>query len=377
MQPFAAADMREIKLVERPIELARALHPPVIMADAVVDWLLSPENPAVRYATLTRLLGRSERSADVRAARAAIMRTGVVPAILEQQNADGSWGNPDSFYTAKYRGTVWQLLILAEHFADARDARVQRACEFVLRHSQDVSSGGFSVRSGKRVAGGLASEVIPCLTGNVVFSLARFGYVEDARFSRGVQWLTHYLRFDDGDSSPPADFPYLKLEPCYGRHSCFMGVVKGLKAFAELPEAKRTGNVKRTLRAGAEFMLKHHVYKSSHQLSRVAKPGWKRFGFPRMYQTDVLEVLLVLLALGYRDPRMRDAIELVRAEAGADGRFLMRDSFHGKFLVDVERQGEPSKWITLNALRALHAADEADNMTLRNVSLQNPRVSRA
>jgi hypothetical protein len=289
------------------------------------------------------------------------MRQGVVPAILAEQNDDGSWGKPDTFYTAKYRGTVWQLLILAEHFADGRDERVKRACEFVLRHSQDVtgaSPGGFSIHSGKRAPGGLPGEVIPCLTGNAVFSLLRFGYLTDKRLVLGVQWLTRFLRFDDGDSSPPADFPYLRLLPCYGQHSCFMGVVKGLKAFAEIPPAKRSPEVERTLHAGAEFMLKHHVYKSSHQLTRVAKPGWKRFGFPRMYQTDVLEVLLVLLELGYRDRRMQDAIELVRAQAGADGRFLMRDSFNAKFLVDVEQQGKPSKWITLNALRALKLGDD-------------------
>lgn len=328
------------------------------MSDAVVDWLLEPRDPAVRYATLTQLLGRSARSAEVRAARQAIMRSGVVAALLAQQNDDGSWGKPEAFYTAKYRGTVWQLLILAEHFADGRDARVKRACEFVLQHSQDPGSGGFAIHSAKRAPGGLPSEVIPCLTGNVVFSLLRFGYAADPRLASGVEWLTRYLRFDDGDSEPPADFPYARWEICFGRHSCFMGVVKGLKAFAEIPAAERSAAVGRTVRAGAEFMLKHHVYRCSHRLSRVAKPGWKRFGFPRMYQTDVLEVLLLLVNLGYRDPRMQDAIELVRSARGADGRFLMRDSFNGKFLVDIEQQGKPSKWVTLNALRVLKKVDE-------------------
>ena len=327
------------------------------MADPVIDWLLEPENPSVRYATLTRLLGRSERDARVRQARRAIMQTGLVPAILAEQNDDGSWGKPDAFYTAKYRGTVWQLLILAEHYADARDARVRRACEFMLQHSQDPSTGGFSVRGAKRAPGGLPSEVIPCLTGNMVFSLARFGHLSDPRFAHGVQWLTRYLRFDDGDTSPPADFPYLRWEICFGRHSCFMGVVKGLKGLAEIPEAKRSAAVKRTIAKGAEFMLLHHIYKCSHQLSRTAKPGWKRFGFPRMYQSDVLETALLLLELGYRDARMQEALDVIREQRAADGRFCMRDSFNGKFLVDIERQGQPSKWITLRALQALRAAN--------------------
>jgi hypothetical protein len=326
------------------------------MSDSAISWLLETNYPAVRYATLTQLLGRSERSATVREAHATIMQTGVVPEILARQNADGSWGKPDSFYTAKYRGTVWQLLILAEHFADARDPRIERACEFVLEHSQDVGSGGFSIRRAKRAAGGLPSQVIPCLTGNMVFSLCRLGYAHDPRVAHAIQWLTRYLRFDDGDTAPPANFPYNNWEICFGRHSCFMGIVKGLKALAQIPEAERSPGVQRTIARGAEFMLEHHIYKRSHDLIRIAKPGWKRFGFPRMYQTDVLEVLLLLLELGYRDARMHDALELVRSQRTADGRFLLRDSMNGKLLVNVESLGKPSKWVTLHALRSLRAA---------------------
>ena len=323
------------------------------MANEVTAWLLQPDDPAVRLATLTQLLGRSERDPEVKKARAAVMQDAAVAAILDAQNDDGSWGNPDAFYTDKYRGSVWQLLVLAEHSADGGDPRVQRACEFLLNHSQDPGSGGFSIHRAKRASGGLPSEVIPCLTGNLVFSLLRLGYGGDPRVKRAITWLTRNLRFDDGDSAPPADFPYLRLEPCYGRHSCFMGVVKGLKALAEIPEAQRSPAVRRTLHAGAQFMLAHHVYKCSHQLSRVAKPGWRRFGFPRMYQSDVLEVVLLLLRLGYRDARMREALELVRSQQQADGRFLLRDSMNGKLLVDIERKGKPSKWVTLQALCAL------------------------
>jgi hypothetical protein len=74
-----------------------------------------------------------------------------------------------------------------------------------------------------------------------------------------------------------------------------------------------------------------------------------------MYQTDVLEILLWLLELGYRDPRMQDAIELVRSQRPADGRFLLRDTMNGKLRVDIESMGKPSKWVTLHALRALQA----------------------
>lgn len=37
------------------------------------------------------------------------------------------------------------------------------------------------------------------------------------------------------------------------------------------------------------------------------------------------------------------------------GRWKMADNFNGRFQVDIETKGQPSKWITLNALRVLKA----------------------
>jgi len=39
-------------------------------------------------------------------------------------------------YTAKYTGTVWQLIILAELGADGGDERLRRACEAILVRSR-------------------------------------------------------------------------------------------------------------------------------------------------------------------------------------------------------------------------------------------------
>lgn len=132
-----------------------------------------------------------------------------------------------------------------------------------------------------------------------------------------------------------------------------MGVVKALKALSEIPRGERSADVQRTLEEGTEFILKHHIHKRSHNLSQVSKPGWRRFGFPLMYQTDVLEILGILTQLGCRDERMQEAIDLVVSKQDAAGRWKLADTFNGRFQVDIEEKGKPSKWITLNALRVL------------------------
>jgi hypothetical protein len=75
-----------------------------------------------------------------------------------------------------------------------------------------------------------------------------------------------------------------------------------------------------------------------------------------MYQTDVLEILGTLLDLGTRDGRMGEALQAVRDARGSDGRWLLKNGFNGKTLVDIERKGKPSKRITLRALLAPRAA---------------------
>jgi len=195
--------------------------------------------------------------------------------------------------------------------------------------------------------------VIPCLTGNMAWSLVRFGYLKDSRVQRGIGWITRYQRFDDVIAHPAQGWPYDKFEICFGKHTCHMGAVKALKALSEIPSRERSADVQRTIKEGAEYILKHHVHKRSHNLTQVSKPGWLRFGFPLMYQTDVLEILGILTQLGCRDERMQEAIDLVVSRQDANGKWKLADTFNGRFQVDIEAKGQPSKWITLNALRVL------------------------
>jgi hypothetical protein len=335
---------------------------PALTADAI-PWLLEGGDPSVRFFALTDLLGVSPDGPEAAAARGEIMTTGAVPAILAAQDDDGHWEGRDRFYAAKYKGTVWQLIILAELGAQGSDERVRRGCEAILRDAQDRESGGFSLDRSKKSGGGLPSRVVPCLTGNLVWSLIRLGMIDDARVQRGIEWLTTYARFDDGEGEAPTGWPYDAREMCWGRHTCHMGAVKTLKALAEIPAGRRSAGVQRTLEQGSEFILRHHVHKRSHDLKRVSKPGWKRFSFPLMYQTDVLEILGILSRLGCRDERAREALELVAAKQDAEGRWKLEDSFNGRFVVDIEVKAQPSRWITLRALRLLKDAPPHDRRT--------------
>jgi hypothetical protein len=320
-----------------------------------VDWLLEDENPSVRYFTLTGLLDQPVDSPDALKAKNEIMRTGAVPAILARQAEGGYWGVPENFYEhSKYKGTVWQLIVLAELGADGLDPRVRKACELVLQNSLNRSSGGFSVL-GSPDSGGDHNLVIPCLTGNMIFSLIRLGCIEDPRVRKGIDFIASRQRFDDRVARAPEGWPYDIRFRCWGKHTCSMGAIKALKALAEIPAPDRSEPVRQTLAQGAQYFLQHHVHKRSHNLEKVCKPAWLDFGFPLMYQTDALEILSILIKLGYSDPRMQEAVDLLLSKQDEQGRWQLETTFNGRFLVNIEEKGKPSKWVTLNALRVLKA----------------------
>lgn len=321
------------------------------LTEETLDWLLEPTNPTVRYLTLTQLLGESPSCPKAIEAQREIMRAGVVPRILAKQQG-GAWNEPGRFYRDKYTGTVWQLIILAEHLADGNHPCIRAACESLLECCQDRESFGFSY-DGCTEGGGRHSGVIPCLTGNMVFSLIRLGYLHDERVQRGIDWITRYQRFDDAADEAPSGWPYDRFEMCFGKHTCHMGAVKALKALAEVPPRERTDRIEQTIASGREYILLHHIYKRSHDLSKVAKPGWLRLQFPLMYQSDLLETASILLELGCRDQRMSDAIERIASKRTEDGRWLLESTFNGRFQVDIEERGVPSRWMTLRALRVL------------------------
>jgi hypothetical protein len=54
-----------------------------------------------------------------------------------------------------------------------------------------------------------------------------------------------------------------------------------------------------------------------------------------------------------RDPRLGDAIDIVRRNQRKDGRWSLQHSYRGKTSFELERLGAPSRWNTLRALRVL------------------------
>jgi hypothetical protein len=317
-----------------------------------LSWLLEPdpENPGVRYFTLTDVLARPAADPEVIAARRAVMTTGPVPVILDAQEADGFWVKPGAGYSPKYRSTAWQIIILADLGADAAaDERVQRGCEYLLNHSI-AANGAFSVYI-KPVPSGS----VHCLNGNLLYALLRLGYIDDPRVQTALDWQARAIT---GEGA----FRYLKSATSGPNFACAVneslpcgwGAVKAMKALAAVPPDKRTPTMKSAIEAGVEFLFSRDPAVADYPYAQRVSSTWFKFGFPLSYWSDVLETTTALAELGYgNDPRLANALDFILSKQDAQGRWKLENSLNGKMWTDIEEKKKLSKWVTLRVLRVL------------------------
>jgi hypothetical protein len=325
-----------------------------------MPWLLEPSAPAVRHLALRQLLGRPADDADVVAARRAAMTVDPIASILAAQRPDGYWEKPGPGYATKYRGTVWQVIFLDQLGADPDDERVRRACEYVLAHTQAVT-GGFGASGQAGAAAPPPSAVIHCLNGNLLRALIGLGRLDDDRLQRAIEWEARAITgqgverwFATGTGGPGFACAANEKLPCA------WGAVKAMSGLARIPAERRSPVVVQAIEAGAAFLLGRDPAAADYPMgwgNTRPNGSWFKLGFPSGYVTDVLENLQVLCELGYgQDARLVPAIDWLLAKQDDLGRWRNEYPYAGKTWVDVDRRGEPSKWVTLRACRVLRQA---------------------
>lgn len=314
---------------------------------ATIRWLLEKEQPAIRYRTLTELLGRPESDPDVRETKERILEDGWGARILAERDASGGWGDSRSPYVPKYTSTNWRMLVLSDLGVSHADPRVRDACEFWMN--------GLAAR-GDRLGG--SSRGIPhyCVSANMARALIRFGYADDGRVRRTLEWLVEIADPKGGWS-------------CFGRGRN-LDSWEALSAFAVYPRSRWTTAMTACVEKAAEFYLERELHRQGDRYA-----PWYRFHYPVHYYYDVLVGLDFMTRLGYaNEPRMTFALHHLRSRRRPDGRWNLdavhpdveggMAEFYKKHPRDaptpfaLEERGEPSKMITLRALTVLKRLEE-------------------
>lgn len=322
-------------------------------------WLLEPTDPAVRAAALRSLLGRPADDAEVAEARSRALAVDPIAGILAAQHEEGWWEKPGPGYAPKYRGTVWNLIFLDQLGAEPAHPGIQRACAHVLARCP-TSAGGFGASGSHLERNPPPSAAIHCLNGNLARALIRFGHLDHPAVRAATDWAARTILgegvdrwYASGTSGPGF--------ACAGndRQPCAWGAVKEVLALAAIPPEARTGREERAAAAGAAFLLSHDPAVADYPMGfGNTKPNgsWFKPGFPTGYVTDVLQTLQALGELGHAtDARLDHAYDWLVGLADGQGRWTNRNASTGKTTVPIEKQGAPSKWVTLRACTVLRA----------------------
>ena len=106
--------------------------------------------------------------------------------------------------------------------------------------------------------------------------------------------------------------------------------------------------------SGDEYLLERRLLRRLSTGEEVSE-HFGRFGFPYAYRFNVLRGLdYFRAASASKDPRMDEALQLIRERRGADGKWLLENSHEEEWVLDMgEGEGQPSRWVTLQAMRVL------------------------
>jgi len=285
-------------------------------------------------------------------------REGPIATVLSHMNPEGFWEQPGHGYYPKYTGTVWSVILLSQLGADIKeDTRIATACSYILDHNL-IKDGHFTVN-------GLPSGTVDCLQGNLCAALLDLG-CKDERLDSAFEWMARSVTGDGiapmSEKNAPLRYYAGKCGPNFqcganNKLPCAWGAVKVMLAFGKLPQEKRTPLIDSAIRTGIDFLLGTDPSDANYPSGYAAKPSgnWWKFGFPVFYITDILQIVEALTALGLgSDPRMERAMKLILEKQNAQGRWISEYDYNGKTWLDFGAKKQPSKWVTLRALRVLN-----------------------
>ncbi len=327
------------------------------LKDDSLTWLLERDSPNVRYLALRYLMDYPMDNKELFSARKATYTEGPIVSILSEMDDEGYWIKPGPGYSPKYRATVWSIIALGQLGASVEaDGRIARACTYLLDHA--FTDNGQFTRTGT------PSGTIDCLQGNLCAALVNLG-CEDPRLEIAFEWMARSVVGEKvapiGNRHTPIRYYAGNCGPVFAcgynnKLSCAWGAIKVMLAFSQLSAEQRTPLIERAIETGVDFLFSTDPVLANYSTGsgKSPSPNWWKFGFPVFYITDMLQNVQVLVKLGFgNDPRLTNALDLVRDKQDDQGCWALEYSYAGKTWGDFGVKKQPNKWVTLRALRVL------------------------
>jgi len=277
--------------------------------------------------------------------RARVATEGWGARLLALQGEDGQWeggalfparnaksGDVEQSEGQPWTATAYSLVYLHDFGVDPHAETVRRAVAQVRDrcHWEHAGQPFFS------------GEVEPCINGMVV--------ALGAYFDQDVEGVVARLlgeQLEDGGWNCEVENGSVR--------SSFRTTIRILEGL--LAHERATGGSAESIacrRRGEAYLLERKLFRRK-STGAVIEPAWLQFSFPTRWHYDVLRALDYFRASGDPpDPRVDEAVDLLRSKQQADGRWLLENTHPGAVHFALEDgDGRPSRWNTLRALRVL------------------------
>jgi hypothetical protein len=303
----------------------------MIVDNQILDWLRDGD-VSLQYQVHQHLLGKDRPDLQSR-----IATEGWGRQYLAARGANGHWGK--GFYQPKWTSTHYTLLDLRNLGILPGNPECRATAEMVLRENKGGDGG---INPAKTTG---YSDV--CVTG-MALNYCSYFRAEEAQLRSMVDFLLSQQMPDGGFN-------------CYSNsigavHSSVhtsLSVLEGILEYGKNGYAYRIKELQGAAAESQEFLLVHKLFRS-HRTGAVIRPAFKRFHYPSRWFYDILRAMVYFseAGTGY-DPRMQDALDIIRSKRGKDGKWKLAAHYPGQQHFQMDNAGKPSRWITLWALKVL------------------------
>lgn len=297
----------------------------------ISSWLLSGD-PSIQY-MMFRFLHKKGPD-DLARSQEAIGDYGFAARLLACQNADGHWGR--HYYQPKWTSTHYTLLDLKNLYVprDTPACRQMTKRMFAERMKEDGSI--------NLAKSDLPSDV--CVDG-MILNYASYFHDRGDEVKKLVDFILQQQKPDGG-------FTWnLKAE--IGDPHTTICVLEGLREYQRAGFANGKGALDSAIRFAELFLI------SSDLFMLASDKRFLKLSYPYRYHYSLFRALDYFADVKTADDAdMQTAITWLKGKRKKDGRWTLEYKYPGSVHFDMEKVGEPSRFITLKAIKILASFGE-------------------
>ncbi len=324
--------------------------------DETIKWLLA--GPAwVRYRCMLDLLEMQPDDAQVNTTRTELLADAQVRALI----ADVSqWETKTLSRHNDANHPIHKLVFLADIGLTGQDAAIAEILPAILRHRSDDRP--FQVLSNYPVAfgGSGKEEWLWCLCDapSVLYALLKMGLRDEPQVASAVDYLAQLSRENGWPCKADSRMPKFK-GPGKAGDPCPYANLLMLKLLAVFPEDGDMPAVKPGLQSALQLWENS---RDQHPFLFKMGNDFRKLKVPFVWY-DILHMaeVISLYPQSRQDPRFIEMLSVIESKADASGRYTSESIWTKWSGWEFCQKREPSRWVTLCALRILKRAGRWKN----------------